>query len=1049
MINTMKLIVDPTIFQTFPCVEIGVIVITGLNNRGKGEEILAHLRTEEVRQKKLLTGVDIGSLPDIAAWRQIYRKFGTDPHKYRSSVESLLRRVRSGEKPVPDINPLVNLYNYLSLKYHLPAGAEDLDKVVGDISLTFANGSEKGICLGGKTEEVCDKGEVIYKDREGFICRRWNWREADRTKIRPSTVNAVLVLEKVPEVKEETFNQALSEAGTLLQKFLGAACTVVQLSRLHPASEFAGLGLHLPGVSSTPGVNSKQSIKIPGIVPIPGIRNTKDLRLPVEGSSHLPGVEKSPFDAQTTKTAIAKLLTEMIRGIGLKDVCPEVEIADNPAHGEYTSNLALRLFSQLSSIHGIVESIPGIKEIRIPGIDDWKSPRDIALWVQLSIEKRASDIGHKIEDQKIHQKHHSPSVKSDQLDLLQAIDRVEVAGPGFLNFFFTEASFISHMNEVLKQKESDRIIHSSQFIAHGKTKKRVYSERASSSRRVMVEYTDPNPFKELHIGHLYSNAVGESLARLYEAMGCTVKRADYFGDVGMHVAKSIYGLQQLVHQSHQTYLSYLSSIERRSLPERVHILGQAYALGATIYEEKSGKGDKAREGMKDINYMVYLAAQEYMQKTLGWQPQVDYRKYVKVDDALYREITLLFETGRKWSMDYFEGIFRRLGTTFDYYYPESIMGEYGAKIVKEHLADKVFTKSEGAIIFEGKAIGLHNRVFINSLGLPTYEAKELGLNWKKFQDFSPDLSLNVTGNEINEYFKVLFAVMRRVIPQVAAKTKHVGHGMVRIPSGKMSSRTGAVLTGEWLIEEVKKRVYDYLTKSESKYTEVDQKTAKDSRNQSNSDSGNRVRKDGGRYSQEEQETIAERVAIAAIKYSFLRVALPADLVFDFDKSLSLEGESGPYLLYTYARAKSVLRKALVTTWAGGSAPGGDFSEANHEFFTDPSSLSDLSLNPEEHSLARLITFYSDIVAQAAGELSPNKLCTYLYQLAQAFNVFYAKHTILGGAEKPSVISHQPSAKAESGKLIAVSSFRLALTAATARTLANGLYLLGIEIVERM
>ncbi|MBU1326814.1 arginine--tRNA ligase [Patescibacteria group bacterium] len=951
----MKFSIDPKIFETFPGVEIGVIVITGLNNRGKGEEILAHLRTEELRQQKLLRGADFGVLPDIAGWREIYRKFGSNPHEYRSSVESLLRRACTG-KPLPDINPLVNLYNYLSLKYHLPAGAEDLDKVAGDISLTFADASEKGICLGGKAQEVCEKGEVIYKDIEGFICRRWNWREADRTKIESTTVNAVLVLERVPDVKEETFSQALSEAKILLRKFLRATCTVVQLSQIHLASAFTfATGKKVV----QPPFDKKLSSHLPG-----------------EGSLHLESVESLNFSVETTKTAIAKLLTGIISELGISDFKPEVVIADNPTYGEYTSNLALRLFSQLNSI---------------PGIDDWgidiKSPRDLALWVVEQVKSQKSKVKSKAQDQNIHQSNHIISDKSDLSDLLQAIDHVEVAGPGFLNFFLTEASLISHINEALKQKEGDRIVHSSQFRVHGKTKK-----------RVMVEYTDPNPFKELHIGHLYSNAVGESLARLHEAVGCEVKRADYFGDVGMHVAKSIWGMRELLKDPKKTNCKILADLERAPKAIRVHWLGQAYALGATIYEEKSAKADKAREEMKDINYLVYLAAQEYMQKTLNWQPQVNYRQYVKVSGKQYQEIKTLFETGRTWSMDYFEVIFRRLGTKFDYYYPESTMGEYGAKIVKEHLDDKVFTISEGAIIFEGEKVGLHNRVFINSLGLPTYEAKELGLNWKKFQDFSPDLSLNVTGNEINEYFKVLFAVMRRVIPEVAAKTRHIGHGMMRLPQGKMSSRTGDILTGEWLIEEVKKRVYDYLQKS------------------------------GSKYSKEEQEKIAEKVAIAAIKYSFLRVALPADLVFDFDTSLSLEGDSGPYLLYTYARCRSVLRKAVAATSDGGSALGGDSSEVSHEV-----------LNPEERSVARLISLYSDIVAQAAGELAPNKLCTYLYQLAQAFNLFYQKHSILGNS---TVFS-------DSRERSDQANFRLAITAATAQVLHNGLYLLGIETVEKM
>ena len=225
----MKCTIDPKIFETFPGVAIGVIFIENMDNRGHNDDILRLMRNQEARQKELLTGIELGSLPEIAGWRQIYKTFGSDPHNFRSSVESLLRRARGGSKPIPDINPLVNLYNYLSLKYHLPAGAEDLDKVEGDILLTFSDGTEKGIALGCDTEESPDIGEVIYKDAVGFLCRKWNWREADRTKIEATTKRAVLVLEKTSGISMELLSSVLSEAKTLLESHLKAKCTILIL----------------------------------------------------------------------------------------------------------------------------------------------------------------------------------------------------------------------------------------------------------------------------------------------------------------------------------------------------------------------------------------------------------------------------------------------------------------------------------------------------------------------------------------------------------------------------------------------------------------------------------------------------------------------------------------------------------------------------------------------------------------------------------------------------------------------------------------------------
>jgi len=225
----MKFKVDQKIFAKWPEVRIGVLVILGMDNTKNGDKVLALLREEEKKQNQILQTVDFGALPETAEWRQVYEQFSSKPRDFRSSVESLLRRVRTNN-PLPSINPLVDLYNYLSIKHYLPAGAEDLDKVVGDIELTFATGEEKGKYIGAETEENCYPGEVIYKDDQGFICRRWNWREGDRTKIEATTRNAVLVQEALPAVSEEKFNQALSEAKSLVENFLSGS-TIVKILR--------------------------------------------------------------------------------------------------------------------------------------------------------------------------------------------------------------------------------------------------------------------------------------------------------------------------------------------------------------------------------------------------------------------------------------------------------------------------------------------------------------------------------------------------------------------------------------------------------------------------------------------------------------------------------------------------------------------------------------------------------------------------------------------------------------------------------------------------
>lgn len=226
----MKFRVDPKIFEKFPGVRIGVLVLRGIDNTKNKEKITVLLKEEETKQNVLLQGAEFGVLPETAGWRNIYANFGSKPSDFRSSIEALLRRVRTGN-PLPQINPLVDVYNYLSIHYYLPVGAEDLDKIVGDIELTFAKGDEKGKYLGAEEEDTCYEGEVIYKDEIGFICRRWNWREGERTMIEENTKNSVLVLEALPIITDEKLKEAVNEAGCLIEKLLGGEITTNILSR--------------------------------------------------------------------------------------------------------------------------------------------------------------------------------------------------------------------------------------------------------------------------------------------------------------------------------------------------------------------------------------------------------------------------------------------------------------------------------------------------------------------------------------------------------------------------------------------------------------------------------------------------------------------------------------------------------------------------------------------------------------------------------------------------------------------------------------------------
>lgn len=230
--------IEPSIFALFPDVQIGVIVCEGLNNHDSNPAVIETLNAliADLPQRIAdeLNGNELANHPHIAPWRDAYRKFGAKPSKYLSSIENLTKRIIKGYVPSA-INPLVDVYNTVSLKYILPVGGEDLDQTQGDILLTVAGDDELPIHLLGEAEaRPPDAGEVIYKDDNGAICRRWNWKEAERTKLTEQTTRAILVIEAVPPIETDILQQALSELEALVQNTLHAKTRSAILNQASP-----------------------------------------------------------------------------------------------------------------------------------------------------------------------------------------------------------------------------------------------------------------------------------------------------------------------------------------------------------------------------------------------------------------------------------------------------------------------------------------------------------------------------------------------------------------------------------------------------------------------------------------------------------------------------------------------------------------------------------------------------------------------------------------------------------------------------------------------
>ncbi len=544
------------------------------------------------------------------------------------------------------------------------------------------------------------------------------------------------------------------------------------------------------------------------------------------------------------------------------------------------------------------------------------------------------------------------------------IDRVSAEQPGFINFWLT--------NTYLHQLNSS--------ISSGADIERWLSKNLRG-KKVIVEFTDPNPFKEFHIGHLYSNIVGEAICRLEEAVGAQVKRACYQGDVGMHVAKSLWGMWQKKEQ-----IAELSSLP---LSKRAQFLGQAYALGASVYETDAG----AKQAIQEINQVVYQRLDLSQESPSSTVQKTDFSSV---------EFMELYHLGRQWSLEYFAWLYDRLGMKFDYFFFESQVGRAGVAIVKEYLAKGVFETSQGAVIFPGSKHGLHDRVFINSLGLPTYEAKELGLAPTKYAQYAYDRSIIITGNEIDEYFKVLLKAMSLTHPDLAEKTTHLSHGMVKLPEGKMSSRTGKVITGEWLMNQATEQMVD------------------------------RLRSTRPELSATKQAKIGSEIALGAIKYALLKSNIGGDVVFSFEQSLAFSGNSGPYLQYTAVRCMGVLRKATAAMQLSSISILIDLLK-NIKVDIDQLDAK-TSYTSLDKDLLRIIARYFDTLEMAAAKYTPHSLTEYLYEFAQKLNYWYDKQKII---------------ELESGKLTQPAQLKLSLALTAYQVLFHGLSVLGINIPEEM
>lgn len=518
---------------------------------------------------------------------------------------------------------------------------------------------------------------------------------------------------------------------------------------------------------------------------------------------------------------------------------------------------------------------------------------DLATNVALVVAKRAGqkpqEVAHKL---------------ADTLEQVDGVRETNVAGPGFINIFLSDEALVESIAQPPNLNGSP---------ARGL----VY----------VVETNNPNPFKDLHIGHAYNCIVADTVANLIDHGGAHVHRVGYHGDVGLHVGKSMWAILKQIDNDPDK----LGDI---SLKDRPKFMSDCYQRGSSAYEEDALAKERIEE----------LAKQSF-------NPSGDYKK--------------VYEICKAWSFDYIDATLERLGSKpVEKHYMESAANAMGERTVRDHIGD-VFSESNGAVVFAGEAYGLHTRVFIASRGTTLYEARDLGLMQLKQTDFHPAKSLIVTGNEQKEYFKVVFKAAELALPELAGVTENISTGTVKLSTGKMSSRTGQVLNIEWLFDQLKAAL---------------------------------VERGGSEHD--------EATLIGALRYQMLKTSIGSDLVFDIEKALSLEGNSGPYLQYAHARAASILKKAG----------------------QKPARPSDESFDASERQLVVKLDQFEEVLVKACRELTPHVVCNYLYELAKEFNRFYELSRIVGDERE---------------------GLRLWLVERYKNTLAQGLTVLGIPAPDKL
>ena len=497
--------------------------------------------------------------------------------------------------------------------------------------------------------------------------------------------------------------------------------------------------------------------------------------------------------------------------------------------------------------------------------------------------------------------------------------------PGFLNFNLDDKYLTQKLNNLCNDFETE--IKSTEF----------------SGKTVICEFSDPNPFKVLHVGHLYTSIVGDSISRLYEYAGANVIRANFGGDVGLHVAKTSYAL-----------------LRNGFTPDNLTIedVSKCYVEGTAAYDED----EQAHAEITRLNKEIYKINAEGIHGT---------------------ELADLYWKGRELSYGYFNNFYASIGVKFDKYYPESTVAALGLETVKKELAAGVYEESDGAVVFKGEPYGLHTRVFINKEGVPTYEAKDVGLIFTKDKDYHFDKSVVITGNEQSDYMKVVLKSVEQYAKDLVDKTSHLTHGLVKLPGNvKMSSRKGNFLKAVDVLDLVEDELKSAYNSTDEKVSLAATKYAF------------LKYKMGGDIIFDPKESV-KMTGNSGPYLLYSSVRAKKILAKGAESARRANVATNGELLASEPRNDRATKRAT-TELARLSERGSSVTERDGP---ERSGSRVRVLAPHEKNIIKKLLEYKTLLNDAVAEMAPHKVAGYLYELAQDFSRFYENCQVAGSDEE--------------------------------------------------